>query len=154
MKVHEIMSRKINVVSPKTTLPKLWELIFKKKIHAVPVVDNRQKLLGIIAEEDILKKLYPDYEDFVEDFVSAGDFEEMEERIHDLVDLCADELMSRKVIFTRTDTPILRALSRMIVRNVHQLPVLSEEGRVIGVISKGDIFDNLFTKHLRRSVKK
>ncbi len=153
MKVSEVMSSKIESVSPKTPLPKLWELIFKKRVHAVPVVGPKMTLLGIVAEEDLLKTLYPDYEDFVEDFVNARDFEEMEENLGNLVGVTAEKLMSKKVIFTRKDTPILRALSRMIVRGVHQLPVLSEGGAVVGIISKGDIFDSLFAKHLRGKAK-
>lgn len=153
MKVADVMSKKAETVSPKTALRKLWELIFKKHVHAVPVVDSKNKLLGIVAEEDLLKKLYPDYEDFIEDFVNARDFEQMEDNIHDLVGLTAEKLMSKAVIFTREETPILRALSRMIVRGVHQLPVLSQEGVVVGIISKSDIFDSLFAKHLRKTVK-
>lgn len=149
MKVAEVMSKKIEMVAPETRLPQLWQLIFKKRIHAIPVVDAKGKLLGIVAEEDLLKPLYPDYEDFVEDFVSASDFEQMEERIHDLAGLTAEKLMNRRIIFTRKDTPIMRALSRMIVRNVRLLPVLSETNIVLGVVSKGDIFDCLFKKHLK-----
>lgn len=150
MKVAEIMSKKFTVVGPKTSLPKLWELIIKKQVHAVPVLDVKKKVLGIIAEEDLLKPLYPDYQDFVEDFVSAGDFEDMEERIHDIAGLTAEKLMNKRLIFIRPQSPILHALSRMIVHDVHQLPVLSEEGIMVGIVTKSDIFDSLFFKHLRK----
>lgn len=153
MKVHEVMSQKTVTVSPKTKLAELWEIIFKKNVRGVPVVDAKNRLMGIVAEEDLLKRLYPNYEEYIEDFVSAADFEEMEERLSDLIGLTAEDLMSKKVIFTRKNTPILRALSRMILRSVHQLPVISENNEVIGVISKSDIFDILFAKRLRGKFK-
>lgn len=149
MKVHEIMSIDIIAVKPNTSFRDLWKSIFKHKIHALPVIDAKKKLIGLVTEEDLLKPLYPDYQHLIEDFTSATDFEDMEEKVHDLVKLRAEQVMNRRVIFTRSDTPILRALSRMIVRDVQQLPVLSEQNVLIGVISKGDIFDTLFKKHLR-----
>ena len=69
--------------------------------------------------------------------------------------LFAKNLMSSTVVFTREDTLIMRVLSRMIVRNVDQLPVLSPDDRVIGVITKGDIFYTLLRTHLvPKSAKK
>lgn len=150
MKVHEVMSARVITVSPGTPLRKLWEAIFKKGIHGLPVVDGRKRLIGIVAEEDLLKLLYPKYEDFIEDFASASDFEEMEKKIDELTKLKAEHVMCKKIIFTRPDTPLMRALSRMIVRKVRQLPVVSEENILVGMITKGDIFDVLFKKHLMR----
>lgn len=143
-----IMSKSVTTVGPKCPIRDLWKAIFKKHIHAIPVVDQKKKLLGIVSEEDLLKPLYPDYQHFIEDFIDASNFNEMEEKIHDIATFTAQKVMSKKVIFTRADTPIMRALSRMIIRNVRQLPVVSHDDRVIGIISKGDIFDALFTRHL------
>ncbi len=150
MKVQDIMSTNILTVSPKTPFRDLWKAIVKKRVHALPVIDKNKKLVGIVAEEDLLKPLYPNHQQFIEEFLSVSDFEDMEKKIYELVKLKAEHVMCKKVIFTRRDTPILRALSRMIVRNVRQLPVLSEEGVVIAMVSKGDIFDNLFNRHLAK----
>ena len=154
MKVGEVMSVHIVSASANTPLRDLWKAIFKKGIHGLPITDNKKKLLGIIAEEDLLKPLYPSYRDLIEDFVSASDFEEMEEKIQELTKLKAEHLMSRKVIFTRPETPIMRALSRMIVQNVRQLPVIDRDNTLIGMITKGDIFDILFKKHMRGFIRK
>lgn len=148
------MSARVFSVSPKTPLRDLWKAIFKKGIHGVPVVDRKKKLLGIVAEEDLLKLLYPKYEDLIEDFTSASDFEAMEEKIHELTSLNAEHIMSKKIIFTRPDAPIMRALSRMITRNVRQLPVVAENDTLVGMVTKGDVFDILFRKHLMRFTHK
>lgn len=149
MKVHHVMSTSIVTVTPKAKFRELWKAIFKKQVHALPVVNEEKKIIGIISEEDLLRLLYPDYRDLVNDFVRARDFEEMEEKLHDLVDLEASHVMCSRVIFTRPDTPLMRALSRMLVRGVRQLPVISHNNQLIGMVSKGDIFDALFKRHLR-----
>ena len=159
MKVIDIMSKKVVMVSPEAPLRQLWKKIFTSHINAVPVVDKNKMLLGIISKEDILKMLYPNYEDLIEDFFSVTDFEEMEKRIAGLGSTRAKEVMCKRVVFTREDTPIMRALSRMIARRLNQLPVLSrDDERVVGMVTKGDIFKALFINQLKgklfKNVKK
>lgn len=151
MTIRDVMSKKITLVKPDTSLRELWKTIFSHRVNAVPVVDPKRKLVGIISKEDMLKLLYPNYEDMMEDLFTSYDFETMEERIHELNAMKAKDIMCRRVVFTREDTPIMRALSRMIARRLNQLPVLSrKDDTVIGMVTKGDIFRALFKKHLTR----
>ncbi len=150
MIIQKLMSKNVTVVKADTTLRELWKTIFSHRVNAVPVVDGKRKLIGIISKEDILKLLYPNYEDMMEDLFTNYDFESMEERIHELNVKKARDIMCKRVVFTREDTPIMRALSRMIARRLNQLPVLSRKNdTVVGMVTKGDIFRALFKKHLR-----
>lgn len=151
MKVHMVMSAGITTASPDATVRDLWKLLFAKHINCIPVVDKKKKLLGIITKEDLLKALYPDYQEYFADLETIEDFEEMEEKVGELGNKKASEIMRRRVIYTRGDTPVMRALSRMIVRRLNQLPVLSIGNQVIGVVTKGDIFYALFRKNLQQS---
>lgn len=148
MKVSDVMSKRVVTVSPETLFRDVWEKIFRRRVNALPVVDKKKKLLGIITREDLLSRLYPKYQEVMEQLETNADFEGLETRVEDLVTLRAKDLMCKKVIFTRDETLIMRALSRMIVRRVNQLPVLTEDDRVVGMITKGDIFYTLFRKHL------
>ncbi len=150
MTVQNVMSKKVVVVKPDTTLRELWKTIFSRRVNAVPVVDAKRKLVGIISKEDMLKLLYPDYEGMLDDLFSSFDFEAMEERVHELNAKKARDIMCKRVVFTREDTQVMRALSRMVARRINQLPVLARKNdTVIGMVTKGDIFRALFTKHLR-----
>lgn len=150
MVIRDLMSKKLTVVRPDTTLRDLWKSIFSHRVNAVPVVDTKSRLLGIISKEDMLKLLYPNYEDMMEDLFTSYDFESMEDRIHELNVKKARDIMCKRVVFTREDAPVMRALSRMIARRLNQLPVLSRKNdTVVGMITKGDIFRALFKKHLR-----
>lgn len=147
MKVYELMSKKAITVTPEATFAEVWQIIFKENIHGLPVIEEENYLVGIIAEEDILAKLYPSYEEVVDDFVRAANFEEMENKIGELKHLKAKDLMNKKVFTTTPDTPILKALSTMIIRRVRQLPVIDKENKLLGMISKGDVFDHLFESY-------
>lgn len=149
MKILSLMSARVFTVFPETPYANLWEAIVKRRINAVPVVNAKKKLLGIVTRDDLLTALYPDQKEFVEAFSSGSSYEVMEEKVKEMGNLRAKNVMSTHVIYTYDTTPIMRALSRMIARRVSQLPVLDERDRVVGMITKGDIFYELFRGQLR-----
>jgi CBS domain-containing membrane protein len=149
MLVRDVMSTNTVSVVPETPLKLLWRVFTKERINAIPVVDKKQHLVGIITKEDLLAKLYPDYEEFMSDIESFVNLESMEVKIKEIGSRLTSEVMCKRVIYTRLDTPVMRALSRMIVRRVNQIPVLSHEDKVVGMITKGDIFYALFQTHLK-----
>lgn len=150
MNISEVMGTNITVVLPDTPYKELWRAIFRRRVNAIPVVSKQKKLIGIITKEDLLKTLYADYEELIDDFSSVADFEKMEEKVRELSGFTAKDVMSRRVVFTRENTPIMRALSRMIVRRLNQLPVLSKTNdQVVGMVTKGDIFYALVRHQLK-----
>lgn len=153
MKVKDVMSTEMVTVAPDASFRDLWKAIFKKKINAVLVVDTQAKLLGIIAKESLLERLYPDERDLFGRGDDLPDFEDMEKVVLELTGLRAKDIMTKRLIYTREDTPVMRALSRMIVRGVNQLPVLTDEGKLVGVITKGDIFYSVFKTYMKRMPK-
>ena len=147
MKVINFMKRPIVTTSSQTPLPEVWQLIFKKHLHSIPVIDASKKLVGIITKEDLLEKVFPDYNEMVPDFSDGEDSEEKAfDKLEKLRHVKAKDVMQTDIIFTHPETNIMRALSRMIVRRVRQLPVVDDQGKLIGLLAKGDIFDGLFKK--------
>ncbi len=146
MNVSEVMSKKVVTVTPTATFREVWRTIFKNKINSLPVVDKKQTIVGIITREELLERLYPDYQELFSLDGEFPDFEDMERKVNELSNLKASDLMRKHVIFAHGDTPVMRALSRMIVRRINQMPVVDDKGRLVGVITKGDIFYSLFKK--------
>ncbi len=150
MTVSEIMSKNVMTVSPETTYRDLCKTIFTTHIHTLPVVNKGGQLSGIVTRKDILEQLYPQYQDVMDFLETQQDFEAMEDRIRELSPLKAKDIMCLTVIFCRESTLVMRALSRMIIRHVDQLPVLNDDDEVVGVVTKGDIFYSLFRKNFGR----
>ena len=50
----------------------------------------------------------------------------------------AHQIMTRKVITVKADTPVLDAANLMLQHNISGLPVVDERGRLIGMVSEGD----------------
>lgn len=150
MKVWQVMNKKTVSVSPEASFYEVWNLLFKKHTHSVPVVDKKGTLLGIIALGDVVAKLYPSYSDTMEEFLTESTFEDLEEKIDEVKTIKASAIMCKEIHCAYPDDPVLKALSKMIVRRVRQLPVVDENGKLVGVVSKRDIFDKLFLSRLSR----
>lgn len=150
MKVWQVMNKKTVSVSPEASFIEVWNLLFKKHTHSVPVVDKKGTLLGIIALEDVITKLYPSYSDTMEEFLTESSFEELEDKINEVKNIRAKEIMQKEVHCAYPNDPVLKALSKMIVRRVRQLPVIDYDSKLLGVVSKRDIFDKLLLSKLRK----
>lgn len=154
MRVRAFMSTQVVTATPDTPIQEVWNIIFKKHIHGLPIVAKKMKLLGLVSEEDLLTRLFPDYNDVIPDFTAGEEWDDEDEEIklklEKLQHRTAENVMNRHVYFARPDTHIMRALSRMIIRKVRQLPVLDHEDTLVGMISKGDIFDELFMRNAKK----
>ena len=71
----------------------------------MPVVNETGKLVGIIAEKDVIQAMYPSYDELIQDPVASRDFEGMEERYQDLGRIPADRIMTNRVITVPPECP-------------------------------------------------
>lgn len=147
MNIKSLVKKKIVTTLDTSTLRDVWTVIFKKNINAVPVVDKKRHIVGIICREDILHTLYPDYQEYVDELLSSDEVSQPDKKLREILSFSVRKIMQKNVIFCRPDTPVMRALARMIARRVDQLPVLDEKNRLIGVVSKGDVFKLLYKNH-------
>ena len=67
-----IMIKEVKALTPNTPLKGAIEMMLVNKYNIVPVVDNDRKLLGILTEQEIMKKLYELIE-LPDDFQALGE---------------------------------------------------------------------------------
>jgi CBS-domain-containing membrane protein len=145
--VKDFMKKKLISVYPEEPLTTVWKLIFSKGIHSLPVVDKSGKIKGIIAEEDLLARVYPQYSEIISDLDSFK-IKSLEKDVKNIKKLKAKDVMNKIVFSTSPESSIFKALSRMLMLQVRQLPVIDDKNKIVGLISKGDIFDHIFRDYL------
>jgi len=144
MLVREIMTRAVKTITPETRLQEVASLMCLNRFSGLPVVGEDDELLGILAERDVLRYLFPDLRDIMEG--TAGiDFEEMEADYKKILQVKAADLMSKNVLAVSPDIPILKAVSMMAKNNFRRIPV-AEGKKLVGMISLGDIHRAIFMK--------
>jgi CBS domain-containing protein len=145
MLVEEIMTHAVEAITPETSLKDVASLMCLKRFSGLPVVEEDNQLVGILAERDVLRYLFPDIKDLMLQSMSSIDFEGMEDDYKKVLPLKAADLMVRNVTTARPDMPILKAVSVMAKNNFRRIPV-ADGNKLVGMISLGDIHRAIFMK--------
>ncbi|MEA1888358.1 MAG: CBS domain-containing protein [Pseudomonadota bacterium] len=146
MQVKDIMSSSVKTVTPDTKLVEVASLMCLYRYSGLPVVDDDNNLLGIVAEKDLLHKLFPSLDDLMEGFASI-DLDEMMGQYKSVLTLKVSDVMSKAVKTVPPEMHILRAATVMVRHRFRRIPV-AEDGCVIGMLSLGDIHKAIFHKNL------
>jgi CBS domain-containing protein len=147
MKISEVMTTGVISAHEHEPVRRVIELMVMRHCGSIPIVREVDWLAGIITVRDILLPLYPNLGDYVHDHVRARDFEEMEIGYGRMLDLPAADIMTADPMTVSPSDPVLKAASYMGLKNLRRIPVV-DEGRLVGMVSIGDINRGLF---LRRS---
>lgn len=147
MKVADIMESHVDYVESDAKVLDVARLIFGRRINGLPVCKDK-KIIGFVSETDILSKFHPTIQEFTEDPFLSSNFEKMEEKGQEILNLTAKDIMSKKPITVNAGDPVLRADSLMRIENVGKLPVVDDKGNLVGIITMGDIFRTLVGKNI------
>lgn len=147
MFVRDVMISNVRTVKKGDLIRAVAATICTNKISGLPVVDDDNKLLGIISEKDILNALLPSYSDFLEDPVRARDFQSMENSYRDVLVRTVESLMTKRVFSVAPDELVMQAASKMALHRFRRIPVV-EDNLLVGIVSLGDIHKAIFKREL------
>lgn len=148
MKVKEVMAKKVITINKNATLREAAKILIKNKISGAPVVDDKGQLVGIVSEKDLYKALYPTHAEFYESPGLWIDLDRLEEKTREASDKIIEDFMSKEVLTVNQDTSIMQVGSMMLVRGVHRLVVTGQNNEILGIVTRRDIFHNIFKKQL------
>jgi len=123
LKVEEAMSREYVSVAPNDTMSEVRKILKEKRISGLPVVEN-ERIVGIISIEN-----------FIECLVNGG------------IDKRVKDNMTPSVKTIHNDEPLIHAISKFENLGYGRFPVVHRDtGKIIGIITKGDIIKCLLKK--------
>ena len=156
LKVRDLMTTQLVTLQPTYTVKKAAIKFAVDNISGAPVVDNRNHLLGILSENDILNTILK-YQIALDDenhdsviltysMDSPTETDDILKKVsEEISNLEVSAIMTRTVLTTTPDTTIMEVLRAMIEMKVNRVPVV-EKGVVIGIISRGDIIFALYKR--------
>ncbi len=119
IKVEDIMVRNVIKAHPKMTILEAAKLMAAENVGALPVIDDQGKLIGMLSERDIVRRVVALEKDPTSTLV--------------------EEVMTPKPITVKPDYTLADALRIMAQLRVRHLPVVDDRGNLIGIISIRDI---------------
>jgi CBS domain-containing protein len=134
--VGDVMTRNVVTISPNTDLHEAARLLSENRISGMPVVDDQNRVLGVISEADILvlagMKKEHTFRDILHHLLGEpSPVKKDGERVGDV--------MSTPPITTGPDADIREVAAILDERRIKRLPVVDRAGRLIGIISRADI---------------
>ena len=133
MKIQEVMNKYPVTVGKDAPISDVADLLVKYNLTAVSVVDDNNKLLGIISEGDLLyKKVRPHVPHYVNVLGASIYFKKLlASHVH--------ELMTDEVITTTPDKDVEEIVSVMLDQHLKNVPVVDKDYHLIGILSRRDI---------------
>ena len=139
------------------TIAYVTEVLREKKISGAPIVDNDNKIMGIVSEGDIMKLIevrspnlnliLPAPLDLIELPVRMEvGYEEIANDVRKAASVLVGEIMTKKVRTIKKDVSISDAATLMDKHKINRLPVVDESNKLIGIVTRGDIIGALVKK--------
>jgi CBS domain-containing protein len=150
--VKDLMTTQVVTVGPATPFKEIVALLAEHRVSAVPVVDDDRRVLGIVSEADLLlKEEFPVPDQDVPLFWTKRRRLEREKA----AGATARDLMSSvAVVSTSPEATVAEAARGMHAAGVKRLPVIGEDGRLVGIVSRGDLLKvfNRTDRAIRREI--
>jgi CBS domain-containing protein len=118
-KVGEIMTKNVLTARPDQLVLEVVQALAKNRITGLPVVDEKNRLIGVVSESDIIGK--------------AGE--------------TVAEIMTHGAWTVTEETPLGEAAEILLRRRVRRVPVIREDNELVGLVSRGDLI-SFFATHV------
>lgn len=116
LQAQDVMKCGLLTVQRDSSIHDAVTLLATRPVTGLPVVDDGMRLIGIVTEKDVLRRLY-------DPEAKPG---------------CVEEIMTEEVVSFNMDESLLKICECLTHNNFHRVPVL-DNGRLVGIISRADL---------------
>ncbi len=150
----QIMTKDVISVQLDTTLEEVVKILAEKKISGLPVVDNENKLVGVITETDIVEHANSLHvipliasSSWISPHTEISQIATYKRGFELLSNTKVEGVMSKKVFTAKANTSGLEIATLMKKKRVNHIPIVDDEGKLIGIVARSDIVNYLAEKH-------
>ena len=139
MQARDVMVSPVITVGVHATVREVANILLKKRISAVPVVDNADKVVGIVTESDLMHR------------AEAGTERAYSWWLHFLTDdatIAADyvkshaakvqDVMTSDVVTAAPETPLDEIATLLEERRIKHVPIV-KDGNLVGIVSRANL---------------
>ena len=132
--VKDVMSTHVIAARESAPYKELAAMLRNQRVSAFPVIDEDNKVIGIVSETDLLTK------EALEGTVPRTLDSLTDQRVRSQVNaVTAADLMTTPPVTIGPDEPVSHAARLMYNQRVKRLPVISDDGMLIGIVTRSDV---------------
>jgi CBS-domain-containing membrane protein len=143
MKARDVMVSPVITVKPFSTVKEVAKLMLERRISAVPVVDEKGRVVGIVSEGDLMQRAEIRTERQHSWWLRAltGDGVLAAEYVKAHARKVAD-VMTRQVITASPDTPLHELAALLERHSIKRVPII-RDGELVGIVSRANLVQAL-----------
>jgi CBS domain-containing protein len=132
--VKDVMTTKVIALRKGADFKEIVSVLRRYRVSACPVIDDGDRVIGVVSEADLLyKETEPDRPPALLRFQWRLD-EEYKSRA-----VTAGQLMTSPAVTVRPGMPVVDAARLMQDRRIKRLPVVGQDGSLIGIVTRSDV---------------
>ena len=146
--VKEIMTSPVVTVRADASMKSVVQLLEQKDFSGLPVVDDQDRVIGVISERDMLKytrwiigRPLRDLSNLLEHNSDATSVES--QRGAEMIELVssreAGTIMTPEVITINEDAPVLDAVKCMNRQGINRIPVVDDQQKLQGIVTRANV---------------
>jgi CBS domain-containing protein len=132
--VKDVMTATVVAVRADTQYKDIVTVLRHCRVSACPVIDDDGRVIGVVSEADLLyKQCDPEFPPGLE-------------RLHwrlsqqtKATAMTAEQLMTSPALAVHPWAPVCEAAREMQKRQIKRLPVVDEDGRLVGIVTRSDV---------------
>ncbi|MGW7327685.1 CBS domain-containing protein [Streptomyces sp. NPDC054840] len=130
IKVADLMTDEVVSAVSGTTFKEVAKLLAQHDITGLPVLDGEDRVIGVVSESDLLHR---------QGAAALVEQDSVERAALPETAFTAGEVMSAPAVTVRADETAAEAARLMSRRGVERLPVVDEEDRLVGIVTRRDL---------------
>jgi CBS domain-containing protein len=143
----ELMTTPFVAVQADDPVEKVGSVLLESGHHSLPVLDKDGRLVGMIGERDLIdahRRVHlPTLVTILDGLIPLGGMREYEEELRKVTAVSAAQLASTQVITAAPDEDADAVAEKLLRKDIHAVPVVDGEKRVLGIITRSDVLRNL-----------
>ncbi|MCL4529938.1 MAG: DUF190 domain-containing protein [Chloroflexi bacterium] len=152
-RVSDVMTRKVVTLTDKMSVAEAWDRMLKHLIKAMPVLNSRGEVVGMLTDEDLLERAgleqHLSVAERLDEQMLQAEFTALKRS-----PLKVADVMTSPAIVIRDHESLGVAASRMAEHGIKRLPVLDEKGKLIGVLSRVDVLRQVISEESKKRAAK
>ncbi|MGI6590758.1 MAG: MFS transporter [Eggerthellaceae bacterium] len=153
LSLSSVMQRDVYTVHQGQTVYEAIQQMLEHGTSGLPIVDDRNRVIGFISDGDIMKSLADQGQPVLDLTYSLSVFADdvsFDNRLKHLMTANVMDVATHQVVSVEADTSIERVCAVLGERRIKKLPVL-ERGRLVGTVSRTDVNRSLMSAFLKKA---
>jgi len=146
MQVKDIMTTNVISLSPDMSIDRAAAVLFDNNLTGAPVLSFDNKLIGIVTEYDFIS---PDLKIHIPTYIKLlkslelvkkdREAKPLQQELEKIKNTKVEDIMTRDVITVSPEGSIEDLIDLIIKNRINPVPVLDEQKKLVGIVSRADL---------------